>query len=59
MRLASELSAAERAARHDQLTGIANRVRLREVIGRALEAERDGLALLLLDVDRFKGVNDT
>ncbi len=59
VRLASELSAAERAARHDQLTGIANRVRLREVIGRALEAERDGLALLLLDVDRFKGVNDT
>jgi diguanylate cyclase (GGDEF)-like protein len=43
-------------ARHDVLTGLPNRAYLRE----AIEARRDGLAALLyLDLDGFKAVNDT
>ncbi|MDQ5960684.1 MAG: hypothetical protein QG592_1767 [Pseudomonadota bacterium] len=49
-------------AMHDPLTGLANRTllndRLRQAIARA---DRDGrlVALLLIDLDRFKEVNDT
>lgn len=48
-------------ARHDLLTGLPNRGVLREEIERALAASRRGeaLALLCLDLDRFKPVNDT
>ena len=49
-------------ATHDSLTGLANRAYLYEVIERDLAGlERDGgeLALLLVDLDRFKEVNDT
>ena len=56
-------------ARHDQLTQLANRTLLHERIQTALEttAAPDGaeapdgprVALLLLDLDRFKAVNDT
>ncbi|MBP0464887.1 EAL domain-containing protein [Roseomonas sp. PWR1] len=55
-------------ARHDPLTGLANRAYLMECLERALaelraDAEVSGgigaLALLYLDLDRFKQVNDT
>ena len=47
-------------AHHDALTGLANRVLLRERIQAALSDGRDRpLAVLCLDLDRFKAVNDT
>jgi diguanylate cyclase (GGDEF)-like protein len=46
------------AATHDELTGLANRALLHERLGAALEGG-DAVALLLLDLDRFKEVNDT
>lgn len=52
----------ERLALHDALTGLPNRLLLRDRLAHGLlQAERRGqsLALLLLDLDRFKQVNDT
>ncbi|MBV6632306.1 MAG: EAL domain-containing protein [Alphaproteobacteria bacterium] len=49
-------------AERDPLTGLANRVRFEQQLAAALaHAERSGkdTALLLLDLDRFKSVNDT
>jgi diguanylate cyclase (GGDEF)-like protein len=49
-------------AHHDALTGLANRVLLRTHIEIALGRQRrhgEGFALLLIDLDRFKPVNDT
>ncbi len=49
-------------AMHDALTGLANRTLLQDrVVGAVAAARRSGqrLALLLLDLDRFKEVNDT
>ncbi len=51
----------EYLAHHDPLTGLANRSLLRARISAAIAlAEKSGesLALLLLDLDRFKAVND-
>jgi diguanylate cyclase (GGDEF)-like protein/PAS domain S-box-containing protein len=50
----------EYLAHHDALTGLANRIVFQDYLGHALEqAQRLGrtLALLLLDLDRFKIVN--
>ena len=45
---------------HDPLTGLANRARLRDRLSRALSGpNRDGMALLVLDLDGFKRVNDS
>ena len=52
----------ERQSLHDALTNLPNRVLLHSRLGAALdEARREGtgLALFLLDLDRFKEVNDT
>lgn len=49
-------------ARHDDLTGLANRVLMRERLHQALgKAGREGhqTAVICIDLDRFKNVNDT
>jgi len=48
-------------ARHDVLTGLPNRLLLSEYMPQALARSRrnGGLAVLCLDLDRFKSVNDT
>jgi diguanylate cyclase (GGDEF)-like protein/PAS domain S-box-containing protein len=48
-------------ARHDALTDLPNRVLFRERLAEALigVGRGDKLAVLYLDLDRFKGVNDT
>ncbi|MDP8914271.1 MAG: diguanylate cyclase [Pseudomonadota bacterium] len=49
------------AARHDALTGLANRSYMRELLGNTLERKAesgDQCALILVDLDRFKAVND-
>jgi diguanylate cyclase (GGDEF)-like protein len=54
--------AAQHQALHDQLTGLANRAlledRLEQVVGR-YRRTGESAALLMLDLDRFKLVNDT
>jgi diguanylate cyclase (GGDEF)-like protein/PAS domain S-box-containing protein len=53
---------AQHQALHDGLTGLPNRTLLRDRLQQAiLLADRDhsGLALLIMDLDRFKDVNDT
>jgi diguanylate cyclase (GGDEF)-like protein len=49
-------------ARHDALTGLPNRRLFQEEFSRRIEAARSSggaVALLMLDLDRFKTVNDT
>jgi diguanylate cyclase (GGDEF)-like protein/PAS domain S-box-containing protein len=48
-------------ARHDPLTGLANRSVLQDELERRLHgaAFGDGSALLIVDVDNFKAINDT
>ena len=49
-------------ALHDSLTGLATRVVLQDRLLSALESAKrhqQGLALLMLDLDRFKDINDT
>jgi diguanylate cyclase (GGDEF)-like protein len=47
-------------ARHDALTDLPNRVLLSERLNEALSGQRNQmLAVLYLDLDHFKGVNDT
>ena len=49
-------------ATHDSLTGLPNRFLLKDRLGLAItQADRKGrmLAVLMLDLDRFKNVNDT
>lgn len=48
-------------ANHDQLTGLANRGIMMDTLGRQIAAIREsshGLAVLYLDIDHFKDVND-
>jgi diguanylate cyclase (GGDEF)-like protein/PAS domain S-box-containing protein len=52
----------ERQARYDDLTGLANRSLLRERLQEAIrqaEAARNRFALVFVDLDRFKQVNDS
>jgi len=50
----------EIAASHDALTGLPNRVALEAAISELLNREREKLsAVLFIDLDRFKTINDT
>ena len=52
----------EHMATHDDLTGLPNRVLFHDRLGRARETGRrygTGFAVLMLDLDGFKAVNDT
>ena len=53
-----QAASSEHEATHDSLTGLANRTLLTQRIEQAL-ARDTRLALLLIDLDRFKPVNDT
>ncbi len=65
--VATDVSAAKRAeakvaymAHYDGLTDLPNRRLFNESLGRALLRRRDGgLAILYLDIDHFKTINDT
>jgi diguanylate cyclase (GGDEF)-like protein/PAS domain S-box-containing protein len=56
LRLEEQLT---RKAFHDDLTGLPNRALLRDRVDQALARSRGPLALLLIDLDGFKQVNDT
>ncbi len=60
--LEAERAKAQHQALHDPLTGLANRAMFQERLTQALERLSPGsdpVALLALDLDRFKQVNDT
>lgn len=46
-------------AHHDHLTGLFNRRAMEDEVSRRLEADRCDAALMLLDLDHFKKINDT
>ena len=61
-RLRAEVADKEHQARHDALTGLPNRLLFQDRVDAALASaahERDKVAVILLDLDRFKEVNDT
>lgn len=47
-----------RRAQHDGMTGIYNSSMVREVISKLLLREKSGGALLIMDIDHFKEIND-
>ena len=60
--LIRQAAASHHQALHDPLTGLPNRELFADRVGQAIRAADRGLqpaALLLLDLDRFKDVNDT
>jgi diguanylate cyclase len=59
-RLVRQLERIRHQAYHDDLTGLPNRSQLRERLDAALAVDESGpVAVLMLDLDRFKNVNDT
>lgn len=46
-------------ARHDSLTGLPNRVVFRDELDETVSSDREDAAVMCLDLDRFKAVNDT
>ncbi|MGI8876263.1 MAG: putative bifunctional diguanylate cyclase/phosphodiesterase [Egibacteraceae bacterium] len=57
-RLREQAAEQQHLARHDPLTGLPNRTLFAERLREAL-ADGDKLAVILMDLDRFKEVNDT
>jgi diguanylate cyclase (GGDEF)-like protein len=58
-RSAAEAERIYHMAHHDALTGLANRVKFNAQLTKAVEGQRGGrVAVLCLDLDRFKSVND-
>jgi diguanylate cyclase (GGDEF)-like protein len=55
----SQSARSEHAARHDSLTGLPNRTAFHETISAAIDNDRIPASVLLMDLDRFKEVNDT
>ncbi len=58
----ADLARVEHDARHDQLTGLSNRIALFEQLEKATEQARVNettLGVLFLDLDRFKVINDS
>lgn len=58
----ADLAKAEHDARHDQLTGLYNRIALFEELDKAVElaaTNNTTLGVLFLDLDRFKVINDS
>jgi diguanylate cyclase (GGDEF)-like protein len=49
----------EHAARHDSLTGLPNRIAFHDAVKDAIRDAREPASVLLIDLDRFKDVNDT
>ncbi len=58
-RLRRQLVATDHLAHHDPLTGLPNRAMFRLRAHAALEPGERGVAVAILDLDRFKQVNDT
>ena len=61
-RLRHQLQEIEHQALHDSLTGLPNRALFRDRVEQALLAAkrtRRGVAVMLIDLDRFKEINDT
>ena len=61
-RLRKHAERIQHQAFHDELTGLPNRLHFRREIARELEAVREegaNLSVLLLDLDRFKEINET
>jgi diguanylate cyclase (GGDEF)-like protein len=55
----SQTARSEHAARHDSLTGLPNRTAFHEKMTAAIEDDSIPASILLMDLDRFKEVNDT
>ena len=58
-RLRAESAGNEFLATHDSLTGLPNRTLFQRRLEERLAADGDAFAVLLVDLDRFKEVNDT
>ena len=61
-RLRGQVEQIEKLALYDSLTGLANRRLFRDRVEQALVSAKranEGFALMLLDLDRFKEINDT
>jgi diguanylate cyclase (GGDEF)-like protein len=58
--LRDEVAANEYQALHDHLTGLANRALFAQRVSESLAGpERDSTTVMLMDLDRFKEINDT
>jgi diguanylate cyclase (GGDEF)-like protein len=58
VRLRKQMEEIERRALYDDLTGLPNRTLFRERIEQMIDAEEASGAVMLLDVDRFREIND-
>ncbi|WP_417671778.1 putative bifunctional diguanylate cyclase/phosphodiesterase [Roseibium sp.] len=61
-KLASSQAEAIHTARHDSLSGLPNRSQFSQLLQEALklpQSETDGSAVVYIDLDRFKDINDT